>query len=90
MGEVKLTDSLILNEELPPDWYIGYAQGDLTVGYIHPLLYTAPTLLGGISASIGGASFFYFKAFAEEGEERAPLANWDILWGARVFLTLPL
>ena len=90
LGEVQLTDSLVLNEELPDDWYIGYAQGDLTVGYIHPLLYTAPTLLGGISASIGGATFYYFRAFAEEGEQQAPLANWDILWGARIFLTLPL
>lgn len=90
LGEVQLTDSFTLNEALPDDWWIGYAQGDLTLGYLHPILATMPTLLGGVSASIGGATFYYFKAFAEEGEQTVPPANWDILWGARVFLTLPL
>ncbi|MEZ4225081.1 MAG: hypothetical protein R3B13_29275 [Polyangiaceae bacterium] len=90
LGEVQLTDSFTLNEALPDDWWIGYAQGELTAGYLHPLLYTRPTLLGGISASIGGATFYYFRAFAEEGQQSVPPANWDILWGARVFLVLPL
>jgi hypothetical protein len=90
LGEVQLTDSFTLNEALPKDWWIGYAQGDLTLGYLHPILATMPTLLGGISASIGGATFYYFKAFAQEGEQTVPPANWDVLWGARIFLTLPL
>jgi hypothetical protein len=91
IGEVKLTDHYTVNEELPPGWAVGYAQGDLSFGYIHPLLRTRPTLLGGLAASIGGASFFYFKPISSEDEEErhVPL-NWDLLWGLRAFVTLPL
>lgn len=90
LGELRLTDSLTLNESLPKDWWIGYAQGELTVGYIHPLLITRPTPLIGVTASVGGATFYYFRAFAEESGQSVPVANWDLLWGARVLLMLPL
>jgi hypothetical protein len=91
IGEVQLTDDFTVNETLPEDWLIGYAQGDLTAGYIHPLLRTRPSLLLGASASVGGATFFYFKPLTTEEEQTSvPPLNWDLLWGLRVFLVLPL
>jgi hypothetical protein len=91
IGEVKLTDSYSLNSTLPEDWLIGYAQGELTGGYIYPLLRTRPSLLIGASASVGGATFFYFKPLTTEDEQQSvPPLNWDLLWGARIFLVLPL
>lgn len=91
IGEVRLTDDFTVNETLPDDWMIGYAQGELTFGYLHPLLRTRPTLLGGLAASAGGATFFYFKPISSDEEEQStPPANWDLLWGLKAFLVLPL
>lgn len=90
LGEVLLLEDYSLNDALPDDWLIGYAQGELTFGYLHPLLKTAPTLLGGIEATVGGMTFFYFKTFQAEGERETPPLNWDILWGLHAYLTLPL
>lgn len=89
LGEVQLMDDYTLNDALPDDWLIGYAQAELTAGYLHPLLRTAPTLLGGIEATAGGMTFFYFKTFAAEGERETPPLNWDLLWGVRAYLALP-
>jgi hypothetical protein len=101
LGEVRLLDDLTLNELLPqmdttyagvrpPKWLIGYAQGDLTVGYQYPLLRTAPTLLGSIALTGGGATFYFVKTQVEKGESvSAPPLNWDFLWGVRAGLTLP-
>ena len=75
----------------PPEWLIGYLMGNATVGYLLPLLRTKPTLLASFAASAGGATFFYFKTQAEEGETvDAPPLNWDLLWGVRASLILPL
>jgi hypothetical protein len=101
LGEVLLLEDLSLNELLPkaegrsglqpPEWLIGYLQGDVTAGYLLPLLRTMPTLLLSLSATAGGATFFYFKTQVEEGETvDAPPLNWDLLWGARAALILPL
>jgi hypothetical protein len=102
LGEVRLLDDLTLNELLPndapnrkglqpPEWLIGYLQGDVTVGYVYPLLRTAPSLLVGISASGGGATFFYFKTKVEQGQTvSAPPLNWDFLWSVRGSVTVPL
>lgn len=101
LGEVRLLEDLTLNELLPqtrprsgvtpPEWLIGYAQGDVSVGYVHTLLATQPSVLLSGTLTGGGATFFYFKTQAEEGEAiDAPPLNWDFLWGARVALTIPL
>ncbi len=91
IGEVRLTHDFTVNETLPDGWLIGYAQGDLTAGYLYPILRTRPTLLIGASLSVGGATFFYFKPLTTEEEQtNVPPLNWDLLWGARIFLTLPL
>ena len=91
LGEVKLTDGFTLNETLPKGWLIGYGQGDLTAGYLYPLIRTRPTLMVGVSGSIGGATFFYFKPTRSEGDNSsAPALNWDLLWGARANMVLPL
>ena len=91
IGEVRLMQDYTVNEELPKGWLIGYTQGELTGGYLHPILRTRPTLLGGIAASVGGATFFYFKPLTTSGEQtNTPALNWDLLWGIRVFLVLPL
>lgn len=91
IGEVRLTDDYTVNQDLPADWLIGYGQADITAGYIYPLLRTRPSLLLGASASVGGATFFYFKPFRTEDEEASvPPLNWDLLWGVRLFLVLPL
>ncbi len=90
LGEVSLLDDLTLNELLPDDWLIGYLQGDVTIGYVLPLLRTRPTPLLTGELSAGGATFFYFK-LKESDSEQAPALplNWDFLWAAHVSLTLP-
>ena len=91
IGEVRLTHDFTVNETLPKGWLIGYAQGEVTGGYLHPILRTRPTLLAGLSASVGGATFFYFKPFTTSEEDRStPALNWDLLWGLRAFVVLPL
>jgi hypothetical protein len=90
LGEVSLLDDLTLNELLPDDWLIGYLQGDVTVGYVLPLLRTRPTPLLTGELSAGGATFFYFKVKESESEQAPALPlNWDFLWAAHVSLTLP-
>lgn len=101
LGEVRLLEDLTLNELLPqaqsrsgltpPEWMIGYLQGDVTIGYLYPLLRTKPSVLVSAAANGGGATFFYFKTQREEGEPAsAPPLNWDFLWGVRVAITVPL
>jgi hypothetical protein len=91
LGRVMLTHNYVLNEDLPENWAIGYAQGNFNVGYIHPLLYSMPTPLIGAEASLGGATFFYFKTVRQEGEPlETPPLNWDLLWAVRAYFTLPL
>lgn len=91
IGEVRLLEDLTVNEGLPPGWLIGYTQGELTAGYLHPITRTRPTLLGGIAASVGGATFFYFKPFTTSEEDKStPAANWDLLWGLKAFIVVPL
>ncbi|MBM4363666.1 MAG: hypothetical protein FJ104_13370 [Deltaproteobacteria bacterium] len=101
LGEVRLLRDLTLNSLLPetrpseglrpPEWLIGYVQGDVTVGYVHTLLATEPSVLLSGALTGGGATFFYFKTQVEEGEPvDAPPLNWDFLWGVRAALTVPL
>lgn len=91
LGQVELLDDYTLNDALPSDWAIGYLQGDVTVGYQLALARTAPTPILGASVSAGGATFFAFKTKVREGEQvDAPPLNWDILWSAQTYLTLPL
>jgi hypothetical protein len=91
LGRVFLMHDYILNDSLPANWAIGYAQGNFTVGYLHPIAYTMPTPLIGADVSLGGATFFYFKTVREEGETvDTPPLNWDLLWQARAYFTLPL
>lgn len=101
LGEVRLLDKLTLNQLLPttpgrgglrpPEWLIGYLEGDVSVGYMYPLLRTAPSVLVSIVANGGGATFFYFKTQVEEGEKvSTPPLNWDFLWGVRGYVTVPL
>jgi hypothetical protein len=91
LGEVSLLDDLTVNELLPEDWLIGYLQGNVTLGYVLPLLRSRPTPLLTGELSAGGASFFYFKLRSSDSEQAPSLPlNWDFLWGARVSLTLPL
>lgn len=91
LGEVSLLEDLTVNELLPEDWLIGYVQGNVTVGYILPLLRTKPTPLLTAELSAGGATFFYFQVQGSE-DERSPTLplNWDVFWAAHVSLTLPL
>ena len=91
MGEIKLTHKLTLNELAPKGWMIGYAQGDVTVGYRWPFWRFAPTLLLVPEITGGGAAFFFFKAWYKEGEKaNTPAINWDFLWTARCSLVLSL
>jgi hypothetical protein len=91
IGEVRLLRTLTVNEGLPADWLIGYAQGNLTVGYLYPLLRTKPTVFLSGALNGGGITFFYFKTKREPGEQTtSPAANWDFLWGARASVIIPL
>ena len=91
MGEVRLLEDLTLNEVVADDTYIGYAQGDVTVGYLYPLNRSKPTLMLGLDLSLGGATFFFWKTKYHEDEEiDLPALNWDLLWGAQAYFVLPL
>jgi hypothetical protein len=91
LGEVSLLDDLTVNELLPEDWLIGYAQGNVTLGYILPLLRARPTPLLTAELTAGGATFFYFQIRDSEGQSSPTLPlNWDLFWAAHVSLTLPL
>lgn len=91
LGEVSLLDDLTVNELLPEDWLIGYLQGNVTLGYILPLIRARPTPLLTAELSAGGATFFYFQLREREGETAPTLPlNWDLLWAVHVSLTLPL
>jgi hypothetical protein len=100
VGEVRLLDKLTLNELLPnttnrgglrpPEWVIGYLEGDLSLGYAYTLLRTKPSVLVSAVANGGGARFFYVKTQSEQGEKvNMPSLNWDFLWGVRAYLTVP-
>ncbi len=91
LGQVRLLDDLTLNELLPDDWLLGYLQGDVTLGYVLPLLRTRPSLLLTGELSVGGATFFYFRTKEGDSNQAPALPlNWDLLWSAHVSLTLPL
>lgn len=91
LGEVSLLDDLTLNELLPEDWLIGYLQGNVTLGYILPLIRARPTPLLTGELSAGGATFFYFQVGESESETPPTLPlNWDLFWAVHVSLTLPL
>jgi hypothetical protein len=91
LGEVSLLEDLTVNELLPEDWLIGYLQGNVTLGYILPLLRARPTPLLTGELTAGGATFFYFQ-LREGDDETAPALplNWDLFWAVHVSLTLPL
>jgi hypothetical protein len=90
IGEVSLLDHLTLNELLPEDWLIGYLQGNVTFGYILPLLRTRPTPLLAGELTAGGATFFYFQTKDSDTSPPTLPLNWDLFWAAHVSLTLPL
>jgi hypothetical protein len=91
LGEVRLLDRLTLNETLPADWLIGYFQGNVTAGYLYPLIRAAPTLFLAGAGSAGGMTFFFFKTKkAENDTVDTPPLNWDFLWSARLTLILSL
>lgn len=91
LGEVSLLEGLTVNELLPEDWLIGYLQGNVTLGYILPLIRARPTPLLTGELSAGGATFFYFQLREREGESAPALPlNWDLFWAVHVSLTLPL
>jgi hypothetical protein len=91
LGEIQLTRDMSLNELAPDDWLIGYVQGNLDFGARIALWKFAPTLMIVPKATVGGASFFFFKTKHEEGEEtKSPTVNWDVLWAFRLFLVLTL
>lgn len=91
LGEVRLAKGLTLNSLAPEDWLIGYVQGNVTVGYHWPIWRAAPTLMLVPELTGGGASFFFFKAQQEPGEDAdAATANWDFLWSVQASLVLSL
>jgi hypothetical protein len=91
LGEVSLLDDLTVNELLPEDWLIGYLQGNVTLGYILPLLRARPTPLLTGELTAGGATFFYFQIHDSSGQTSPTLPlNWDLFWAAHVSLALPL
>lgn len=91
MGEVRLLKDLTLNEVAADDTYIGFAQTDVTVGYLYPLNRSRPTLMLGLDVSLGGATFFFWKTKYHEDEEiDLPPLNWDVIWGTQAYLVLPL
>lgn len=100
LGQVRLLDRLTLNELLPdtpgrsglrpPEWVIGYLEGDVSLGYLYTLLRTKPSVLVSLVANGGGARFFYMKTQTEQGEKvTLPTLNWDFLWGVRAYVTVP-
>jgi hypothetical protein len=91
LGEVSLLEDLTVNELLPEDWLIGYLQGNVTLGYVLPLIRARPTPLLTGELSAGGATFFYFQLRERAGETPPTLPlNWDLFWAVHVSLTLPL
>ncbi len=91
LGEIELMRDFTVNDVLPDDWLIGYFRGEASLGYLHPLIRAKPTLLLGAVVSGGGATFFAFKTVSREEENAGtPPLNWDLLWGAQLFVVLPL
>jgi hypothetical protein len=101
LGEVRLLDKMTLNELLPntpgrsglrpPQWVIGYVEGDVSVGYLYTLLRTKPSVLVSAVANGGGARFYAIKTQSEQGEQvNMPSLNWDFLWGLMGYITVPL
>jgi hypothetical protein len=83
---------MTLNELAPEDWLIGFIQGHATISYRWALYKTVgPTLLLVPSATVSGASFFFFETDVDEGEKTAtPTINWDFLYTVRLSLILTL
>lgn len=91
LGEVRLLDDLTLNEVVADDTYIGFAQGNVTVGYLHPLNRSRPTLMFGVNGTVGGATFFFWKTqYGEDEDIDLPSLNWDVIWSGQAYLVLPL
>lgn len=91
LGRVRLTKDMTLNELAPDDWLIGYIQGNLSVSFRWAPFKFAPTLLFVPSATVSGASFFFFETEVDEGEETAiPSINWDLLYTVRLAIVLTL
>jgi hypothetical protein len=91
LGEVRLLSDLTLNEVVANDTYIGFAQGNLTVGYLYPLRRSRPMLLLGLDATVGGATFFFWKTQYRNDEDiDLPALNWDVIWGTQVYVVMPL
>jgi hypothetical protein len=90
-GEVSLTDSITINELVPPDQVIGYVQGNAILGYRWAFLHGPPTLILQPSIEIGGASFFLVDTKVTEDENGKTLpVNWDLLWTVQISLLIPL
>ena len=92
LGAVLLTRNMTLNEVAPEDWLIGYVQGNVTLEYRWALWKKfGPTLILVPSATVSGASFFFFETDVQEGEDFVtPQVNWDVLWTVRLTLVLTL
>jgi hypothetical protein len=91
LGEVRLLSDLTLNEVVADDTYIGFAQGNVTVGYLYPLRRSRPMLLLGLDATVGGATFFFWKTQYHEDEDiDLPALNWDVIWGTQAYVVVPL
>ncbi len=101
LGEVRLLDKLTINQVLPntpgrsglrpPEWVIGYVEGDVSVGYLYTLLRTKPSVLVSAVANAGGARFYCIKTQSEQGQPvNMPSLNWDFLWGLMGYITVPL
>ena len=92
LGETRLTRDMTLNELAPQDWLLGYVQGYAKLEYRWALWKFPPTLAIIPSATVGGASFFFFETGVQESEEEAatPQVNWDFLYTIRVSVVLTL
>lgn len=91
LGEVRLLDDLTLNEVVADDTNIGFAQGNVTVGYLLPLNRSRPTLMLGVNGTLGGATFFFWKTqYGEDEDIDLPSLNWDVIWAGQAYLVLPL
>ncbi|MBW2262334.1 MAG: hypothetical protein JRG91_10210 [Deltaproteobacteria bacterium] len=91
LGETRLTKDMTLNELAPQDWLLGYVQGYAKLEYRWALWKFPPTLAIIPSATVGGASFFFFETNVKEDEETAtPQVNWDFLYTVRVSVVLTL